>query len=111
MSTCCADHPYFRDLDEAVEDVITEHLEAHVQDPVLPPKPETQSKVNQVPLPKEHLTVKVDEQLQSKMRSWANDDVEEPEEELNVAAGPIPEEIDVNLARKPLNPSANHTET
>ena len=98
------DHPYFRDLDEAVEDVIAEHLEAHVQDPVLPPKPESQRQVNQIPLPKEHLTVKVDEELQSKMRSWANDDVEEPEEELNIAAGPIPEEIDVNLARKPRTP-------
>ena len=71
---------------------------------VLTPKPESQSQVNQVPLPKEHLTVKVDEELQSKMRSWANDDVEEPEEEVNVATGPAPEEIDVNLARKPRTP-------
>ena len=46
------DHPYFRDLDEAVEDVIAEHLEAHVQDPVLPPKPESQRQVNQIPLPR-----------------------------------------------------------
>ena len=38
------------------------------------------------------------------MRSWANDDVEEPVEEMKVSAGPIPEEIDVNLARKPRTP-------
>ena len=98
------DHPYFRDLDEATEDVITEHLEAHVQDPVLPPKPELQSQVNQIPLPKEHLTVKVDEELQSKMRSWANDNVEEPEEEMDVEAVPAPAEVDVDLASKPRTP-------
>ena len=98
------DHPYFRDLDEAMEDVIAEHLGEHVQDPVLPPKPELQSQVEQIPLPREHLAMKVDEELQSKMRSWANDDVEEPEKEMKVEADPAPTGVEVDSKRKPRTP-------
>ena len=73
------EHPFFIDLDAEIEASIQAHLEANVRDPILSPRPEIYAQVEQVPLPVEHQTIPVDEELQSKMRTWAKDsDEEEP---------------------------------
>ena len=70
------EHPFFSEIDEEVEIALAKHLEENVQDIVLLPKPEIHSIPEQVPLPIVHQTMKVDEDLQSKMRSWATGEVE-----------------------------------
>ena len=78
------DHPFFNTIDEEAEVAIAQHLEEHVSDPVLTPRPETNTPVEQIPLPIEHQTKQIDDDLRSKMIEWANEsDEEKPSEEVN----------------------------
>jgi len=95
------EHPYFSNIDEELEATISEHLEANVHDPVLPPKPELHTPVEQVPLPVEHQTMKIDEELQSKMRSWASDDAEDSDEEVEIETETLPTTDEVKVEVKP----------
>ncbi len=100
------EHPYFSDIDEELESSISEHLKANVHDPVLPPKPELHTPVEQVPLPVEHQTMKIDEDLQSKMRSWASDDTDDSDEdsEVEIEAEPLSPTEEVEIVAKPRKP-------
>jgi len=98
------EHPFFVDLDEEIEASIKAHLEANVRNPILSPRQEIYSQVEQVPLPVEHQTIPVDEELQSKMRTWANDsDEEEPVTDEVQEEEFIPEES-VEVQVKPRTP-------
>ena len=71
------EHPFFMDSDAEAEAAIMQHLQENVSDPILTPKLEIPTPVQQIPLPAEHRTQQVDDELRSKMRSWVNDSDEE----------------------------------
>jgi len=98
------EHPFFDDLDEKFEASIAAHLEANVSDPVLSLRPEIFPPVEQVPLPVEHQTIPVDEELQSKMRAWANDNEEEEPQSLHVQEQELTPEEPVQAQVKPRTP-------
>ena len=98
------EHPFFDDLDEELEASIVAHLEANVSDPVLSSRPERFPPVEQVPLPVEHQTVPVDEELQSKMRAWANDSEDEEPQTVHVQEQELTPDEPVMIQVKPRTP-------
>ena len=76
------DHPFFIDSDAEAEAAIMQHLQENVSDPTLTPKLEIPTPVQQIPLPVEHRTQQVDDELRSKMRAWVNDSDEEDSIEI-----------------------------
>ena len=75
-------HPFFIETDAEADAAIVEHLQQNVSDPILSPKLETPAPVQQIPLPVEHRTQQVDDNLRSKMRAWVNDSDEEDSSEI-----------------------------
>ena len=98
------EHPFFVDLDAEIEASIAAHLEENVSDPVLSSRPERFPPVEQVPLPVEHQTVPVDEELQSKMRAWANDSEDEEAPTVHVQEEELTHEEPVQIQVKPRTP-------
>ena len=98
------EHPFFDDLDAEIEASIAAHLEENVSDPVLSSRPERFPPVEQVPLPVEHQTVPVDEELQSKMRVWANDSEDEEAPTVHVQEAELTPEEPVQIQVKPRTP-------
>ena len=96
-----AEHPYFQTIDEEEEAALGKHLEENTHDPiiaseqtVLQPAP---------PLPVEHQSMKVDEELQSKMMEWAKESDEE-EEVFTEEPETMDEQVERLLDRKPRTP-------
>ena len=98
------EHPFFDEPDVEIEASIAAHLEENVSDPVLTSKPERFPPVEQVPLPVEHQTVPVDEELQSKMRAWANDSEHEEAPTVHVQEEELAPEEPVQIQVKPRTP-------
>ncbi|MEC7253381.1 MAG: DUF835 domain-containing protein [Candidatus Thermoplasmatota archaeon] len=99
------DHPYFIAIDEEVESVLAQHIDSNVKEPVFLPKIQPEPTVEQIPLPIEHQTRTVDDELKSKMKAWANDDSEDIEEhdEPKQPIEPEREEMEVPV-RAPRTP-------
>ncbi|MGB2424681.1 MAG: DUF835 domain-containing protein [Candidatus Poseidoniaceae archaeon] len=76
------EHPFFMVSDAEAEAAIMQHLQENVSDPILTPKLEIPTPVQQIPLPVEHRTQQVDDELRSKMRAWVNDSDEEDSSEI-----------------------------
>ena len=76
------EHPFFVVSDAEAEAAIMQHLQENVSDPILTPKLEIPTPVQQIPLPVEHRTQQVDDELRSKMRAWVNDSDEEDSSEI-----------------------------
>ncbi len=98
-----AEHPYFQTIDEEEEEALGSHLEENTQDPVIASKQVAHQPNTSTPLPVEHQSVKVDEELQSKMMEWAKESEEEQEvltEELEVTN----EQVERLLECKPRTP-------
>ena len=96
-----ADHPYFQTIDEEEEAALGKHLEENTHDPVIAVEQTVPQPAK--PLPVEHQSMKVDEELQSKMMEWANESDQEQEvftEELE----PMDEQVERLLERKPRIP-------
>mgnify|MGYP001170243862 FL=1 len=96
-----AEHPYFQTIDEEEEAALGKHLEENTHDPiiaseqtVLQPAP---------PLPVEKQSMKVDEELQSKMKEWAKESDEE-EEVFTEEPETMDEQVERLLDRKPRTP-------
>ena len=96
-----AEHPYFQTIDEEEEAALGKHLEENTHDPiiaseqtVLQPAP---------PLPVEKQSMKVDEELQSKMMEWAKESDEE-EEVFTEEPETMDEQVERLLDRKPRTP-------
>ena len=98
------EHPFFDDLDAEIEASIAAHLEENVSDPVLSSRSERFPPVEQVPLPVEHQTVPVDEELQSKMRAWANDSEDEKAPTVHAQEEELAPEEPVQIEVKPRTP-------
>ena len=97
------EHPFFLMVDEDEEAVMNQHIESNVQDPVFAPQREVEPRVQQVPLPVEHQTMKIDPALQSKMMEWAMDDEESEENEPSHAEAQVVEEH-IETRAKPRTP-------
>jgi hypothetical protein len=97
-------HPFFEELDAEIEASIVAHLEENVSDPVLSSKPERFPPIEQVPLPVEHQTVPVDEELQSKMRAWANDSEHDEAPTAHVQEEELAPKEPVQIQVKPRTP-------
>ena len=97
------EHPFFLLVDEDEEAVMNQHIESNVQDPVFAPPQEVEPRVQQVPLPVEHQTMKIDEALQSKMMEWAMDD-DENEDEDTAVEEPNVVEKHIEIKVKPRTP-------
>ena len=81
---------------------MNQHIQSNVQDPVFSPPKEVEPRIQQVPLPVEHQTMRVDEALQSKMMEWATDDDEDEEEPVLEEPQILEEHIEIQA--KPRTP-------
>ena len=96
-----AEHPYFQAIDEEEEAALGKHLEDNTHDPVIDvdqtvPQPSS-------PLPVEHQSMKVDEELQSKMMEWAKES-EKEQEVFTEEPETMDEQVERLLIRKPRTP-------
>ena len=96
-----AEHPYFQAIDEEEEAALGKHLEDNTHDPVIDvdqtvPQPSS-------PLPVEHQSMKVDEELQSKMMEWAKES-EKEQEVFTEEPQTMDEQVERLLIRKPRTP-------
>ena len=99
-----AEHPYFQMIDEEEEAALGRHLEKNTHDPVIASEQTAHQPIASTPLPVEHQSMKIDEELQSKMMEWAKESEEEQEvltEELEVTED---EQVERVLERKPRTP-------
>ena len=95
------EHPFFDEINPDDEAAIASHLEANVEDPVVSNATKPLPQVEQVPLPLEYQTRKVDEELQSKMRTWAADSDNDVSEETKEVVPILEEEKPLQTAAKP----------
>jgi len=98
-----AEHPFFQTIDEEEAAALDQHLEDNTHDPVIALEPSVTQPVSPPPPPIEHQSMKMDEELQSKMMEWAK----ESEEELEVLVEEqetIEEQLERVLERKPRTP-------
>ena len=97
-------HPYFSDIDEEMEAAIVEHLEANVEDPAIVQQPEIIPSIEPVPLPVEHRTMPVDDELKSKMHAWASDTEEDNDDAIEPIIEPPSVIEDTVIEVKPRTP-------
>jgi len=98
------EHPFFSALDHEVEAAVNQHIEDNVQDPIVASKQEIVPHVHQAPSQVEHQTMKVDDELQSKMLEWAKGSEEDIEAISEIEQEPITEEIEPMVESKPRTP-------
>ena len=96
-----ADHPYFQTIDEEEEAALGKHLEENTHDPVIASEPTVLQPASTLPV--EHQSMKVDEELQSKMMEWAEESDEE-EEVFTEEPETMDEQVERLLERKPRTP-------
>ena len=96
-----ADHPYFQTIDEEEEAALGKHLEENTHDPVIASEPTVLPPASTLPV--EHQSMKVDEELQSKMMEWAEESDEE-EEVFTEEPETMDEQVERLLERKPRTP-------
>ena len=96
-----ADHPYFQTIDEEEEAALGKHLEENTHDPVIASEPTVLQPASTLPV--EHQSMKVDEELQSKMMEWAEESDEE-EEVFTEEPETMDEQVELLLERKPRTP-------
>ena len=97
-----ADHPYFQTIDEEEEAALGKHLEENTHDPVIASEPTVLQPASTLPV--EHQSMKVDEELQSKMMEWAEESDEEEEEVFTEEPETMDEQVERLLERKPRTP-------
>ena len=95
-----ADHPYFQTIDEEEEAALGKHLEENTHDPVIASEPTVLQPASTLPV--EHQSMKVDEELQSKMMEWAEESDEE--EVFTEEPETMDEQVERLLERKPRTP-------
>lgn len=78
------DHPYFTAMDEEVETALAEHISANLPEPSFEPTTQTQPLVEQIPLPVEHQSMRVDDELRRKMQAWASEEPETVEKNAEI---------------------------
>jgi len=98
-----AEHPYFQAIDDEEQAVLNKHLEDNTQNPRIAMEQTVPQPASPTPLPVEHKTMKVDEELQSKMMEWAKES-EEEQEVLNEERDTMDEQVERVLVRKPRKP-------
>lgn len=98
------EHPFFSALDQEEEAAVHQHIEDNVQDPIMTTKQEILPHTQQAPPQVEHQTMKVDDELQSKMMEWARDSEEDEEVTSDIEQTPIFEEIEPVIESKPRTP-------
>ena len=96
-----ADHPYFQTIDEEEEAALGKHLEENTHDPVIASEPTVLQPASTLPV--EHQSMKVDEELQSKMMEWAEESDEE-QEVFTEEPETMDEQVERLLERKPRTP-------
>ena len=96
-----AEHPYFQTIDEEEEAALGKHLEENTHDPVIASEPTVLQPASTLPV--EHQSMKVDEELQSKMMEWAEESDEE-EEVFTEEPETMDEQVERLLERKPRTP-------
>ena len=99
-----AEHPFFETIDEGEEAALGKHIEDNTHDPVIALE---QSVVQPAPStlePIEHQSVKVDEELQSKMMEWAKESDKEEQDVHADEQSTIEEQLERVLERKPRTP-------
>ena len=96
-----ADHPYFQTIDEEEEAALGKHLEENTHDPVIASEPTVLQPASTLPV--EHQSMKVDEELQSKMMEWAEES-DEDEEVFTEEPETMDEHVERLLDRKPRTP-------
>ena len=95
-----ADHPYFQTIDEEEEAALGKHLEENTHDPIIASEPTVLQPASTLPV--EHQSMKVDEELQSKMMEWAEESDEE--EVFTEEPETMDEQVERLLERKPRTP-------
>ncbi len=98
------EHPFFAVLDHDEEAAVHQHIEDNVQDPILTSKQEIVPHVHHAPSQVEHQTMKIDDELQSKMMEWAKDSEEDDEVISDIEEKPISEEKKPVVKSKPRTP-------
>ena len=96
-----ADHPYFQTIDGEEEAALGKHLEENTNDPVIASEPTVLQPASTLTV--EHQSMKVDEELQSKMMEWAEES-DEDEEVFTEEPETMDEQVERLLDRKPRTP-------
>ena len=98
-----AEHPFFQTIDQEEEDALDKHLKDNTHDPVVALAQSVKQPISPPPAPVEQQSMKVDQELQSKMMEWAKESEEEqdvPEEEHAT----MEDQLERVLERKPRTP-------
>ena len=98
-----AEHPYFQAIDDEEEAALGKHLEENTLDPVIASEQTAHQPTTSTPSPVEHQSMKVDEELQSKMMEWAKESDEE-QEVIIEEPETMDEQVERLLERNPRTP-------